>query len=100
MAAFARSDCILSMGHIIANSIYLVKHNMAFGQNTMYNGGMAWKTMRVAVCDVCGHRWIPETENPPNCPSKACRSTLWDKGGVDGRTREARIKGGRSREWR
>ena len=41
-------------------------------------------------------RWIPETENPPNCPSKKCRSTLWNKGGVDGRTREARIKAGRS----
>jgi hypothetical protein len=40
---------------------------------------------------------IPETENPPNCPSKKCRSTLWNKGGIDGRTREARIKTGRSR---
>jgi hypothetical protein len=38
--------------------------------------------------------WIPETENPPNCPSKKCRSTLWNKGEVDGRTREARIKAG------
>jgi hypothetical protein len=27
-----------------------------------------------------------------------CRSTLWNKGGVDGRTREARIKAGRSRK--
>jgi hypothetical protein len=42
-------------------------------------------------------RWIPETENPPNCRSKKCRSTLWDKDGVDGRTKEARIKAGRSR---
>ena len=63
----------------------------------LYNGCMGWTTMRVAVCDVCGHRWIPETENPPNCPSKKCRSTLWNKGGVDGRTRAARIKKGRSR---
>ena len=54
--------------------------------------------MRIAVCDVCGHRWIPESENPPNCPSKKCRSTLWNKGGIDGRTREARIKTGRSRK--
>jgi len=23
-----------------------------------------------------------------------CRSTLWDKGGIDGRTREAQIKAG------
>jgi uncharacterized OB-fold protein len=71
---------------------------MSFGQNTIYNGGMAWKMMRVAECDKCGHRWIPETEVPPNCPSKKCRSTLWNKGGVDGRTREARIKTGRSRK--
>jgi hypothetical protein len=40
---------------------------------------------------------VPEAENPPDCPSKSCRSTLWNKGGVDGRTREARIKAGRSR---
>lgn len=63
-----------------------------------YNGDMGWTRMQIAVCDVCGHRWIPETENPPNCPSKKCRSTLWDRGGVDGRTREARIKTGRSRK--
>ena len=61
-----------------------------------YNDDMGWKTMRVAVCDVCGHRWIPETQNPPNCPSNKCRSTLWNKGGIDGRTRAARIKAGRS----
>ena len=61
----------------------------------LYDGDMGWMQMRIAVCDVCGHRWIPETENPSNCPSKKCRSTLWDKNGVDGRTREARIKTGR-----
>lgn len=64
----------------------------------LYNRRMGWMRMRIAVCDVCGHKWIPETENPPNCPSKKCRSTLWNKGGVDGRTREARIKTGRSRK--
>jgi hypothetical protein len=53
---------------------------------------MAWKMMRVAVCDVCGHQWIPEVANPPLCPRKSCRSTLWNKGGVDGRTKEARKK--------
>jgi hypothetical protein len=58
---------------------------------------MGWMRMRIAVCDVCGHKWIPETENPRNCPQKECRSMLWNKGGVDGRTREARIKAGRSR---
>ena len=53
---------------------------------------MAWKLMKVAQCDVCGHRWIPEVDNPPLCPKKNCRSTLWNRGGVDGRTREARKK--------
>ncbi len=64
----------------------------------LYNGVMGWKTMRVAVCDECGHRWIPEVENPTNCPSKKCRSMLWNKDGIDGRTKEARIKAGRSRK--
>jgi hypothetical protein len=54
---------------------------------------MAWKTMKVCVCDVCGHRWIPEVEDPPLCPRKACRSTLWNKHGVDGRTKAAKKKG-------
>jgi len=53
--------------------------------------------MRVAVCDVCGHRWIPEVEDPPLCPRKSCRSTLWDKNGVDGRTKAAREKAGKAR---
>ena len=70
---------------------------LSIGQNATI-GDMGWKTMPVAVCDVCGHRWIPETEDPSNCPSKECRSMLWNKGGVDGRTREARIKAGRSRK--
>jgi hypothetical protein len=53
---------------------------------------MAWKTMKVCVCDVCGHRWIPEVEDPPLCPRKACRSTLWNKSGIDGRTKAAKKK--------
>ena len=53
--------------------------------------------MRVAVCDVCGYVWLPQTQNPPYCPSKEWRSLLWNKGGVDGRTRAARSKTGRSR---
>jgi len=61
---------------------------------------MGWKTMRVAVCDMCGHNWIPETEDPTHCSSKKCRSRRWNKGGVDGRTREARIKTGRSRRMK
>jgi hypothetical protein len=47
---------------------------------------------RVAVCDVCGFAWLPQVPHPKLCASKKCRSTLWDKGGVDGRTREARSK--------
>lgn len=53
--------------------------------------------IRVAVCDVCGHRWIPEVEYPPLCPRKSCRSTLWNTGGLDGRTKEAKKKAGRKR---
>jgi hypothetical protein len=47
---------------------------------------------RVAVCDVCGFAWLPQVPYPKLCASKKCRSTLWDKGGIDGRTREARGK--------
>jgi len=57
---------------------------------------MGWRMQKVAVCDVCGHVWIPSVPNPKLCASKKCRSTLWDKGGVDGRTREARSKKKRS----
>jgi hypothetical protein len=64
----------------------------------MYNPGMGWKMTKVAVCDVCGHVWIPLVENPTLCASKQCRSTLWNKGGVDGRTREARTKAGLSKK--
>jgi len=31
---------------------------------------------RLAVCDVCGHRRIPETENPPNCQIVLLRSVV------------------------
>ena len=59
---------------------------------------MGWRMQKVAVCDVCGHVWIPSVEHPKLCASKQCRSTLWDKGGVDGRTKESRIKTGRSQK--
>jgi hypothetical protein len=64
----------------------------------MYNFAMGWKMMRIAVCDVCGHCWIPQVEHPPLCASSKCRSTLWNRGGLDGRTREARAKTGRSKK--
>jgi hypothetical protein len=53
---------------------------------------MGWKMKRVAVCDVCGHEWIAIAENPSICASKKCRSRLWNSGGVDGRTKEAKKK--------
>jgi hypothetical protein len=59
---------------------------------------MGWRMQRVAVCDVCGHVWIPSVEHPKLCASKKCRSTLWDKGGVDGRTKEAKAKAGRGKK--
>lgn len=58
---------------------------------------MGWKMLKVAVCDVCGHTWIPSVAHPALCASKKCRSTLWDRGGVDGRTREARVKAKRGK---
>lgn len=39
---------------------------------------MAYEWIKTAVCDVCGHRWIPEVENPTNCPSRSCRSRKWN----------------------
>jgi len=64
----------------------------------MYNHGMGWKMTTVAVCDVCGHMWIPSVEQPTLCASKGCRSTLWDKRGVDGRTKEAKAKAGQGKK--
>ena len=60
--------------------------------------GWNWRRMKVAVCDICGHCWLPEVANPPICANKACRSRKWNTGGIDQRTREARIKTGRSRK--
>ena len=31
----------------------------------------------VAVCDVCGHSWLPESWPPKRCGK--CKSTAWDK---------------------
>jgi hypothetical protein len=59
---------------------------------------MGWKLKRIAFCDVCGHEWIAQVENPTICGSKKCRSTLWNKGGIDGRTKEARNGGGHSKK--
>ena len=64
----------------------------------MYTAAMGWKTIRACCCDVCGHVWIPSVEHPKLCASKKCRSTLWDRGGIDGRTREAKSMAGRGRK--
>jgi hypothetical protein len=56
---------------------------------------MAWKMKKIAVCDVCGNQWLPLVENPTICASKKCRSRLWNRGGIDGRTKEAKAKRGK-----
>jgi hypothetical protein len=38
-----------------------------------------WVTAKICVCDRCGHRWIPEVANPVRCPSRDCRSVLWNR---------------------
>jgi hypothetical protein len=52
---------------------------------------MAWKTRKVAVCDVCKYEWLPKrAELPKHCASPECRSTLWNSGGRDRRKKENR----------
>ena len=58
---------------------------------------MAYITEKVAVCDVCGFKWIPRTRHPSTCASQKCRSRLWNSGGVDARTKEGRRKAEESR---
>lgn len=36
--------------------------------------------VKIAVCDVCGHRWIPEGDKEPvRCPRRRCRSVAWNR---------------------
>ena len=38
--------------------------------------------IKVMVCDECGKRWLPESENlPAQCPNRDCRSRKWNKSG-------------------
>ena len=38
--------------------------------------------IKVMVCDECGKRWLPESENlPVQCPNRDCRSRNWHKSG-------------------
>ena len=38
--------------------------------------------IKVMVCDECGKRWLPESENlPVQCPNRDCRSRKWNKSG-------------------
>lgn len=41
---------------------------------------MQWVTRKVAVCDECGHEWLPKGEAPKQCPSRKCRSRRWNSG--------------------
>jgi ribosomal protein L37AE/L43A len=36
--------------------------------------------IKVFQCDVCGHRWLPDTDQviPAQCPSRQCRSRRWN----------------------
>jgi hypothetical protein len=74
---------------------FLAGHLGGFGESS-YEIDRIWLTSigKRPYVDVCGHRWIPEVEDPPLHPRKSCRSTLWNKHGVDGRTRAAMKKVG------
>ena len=50
--------------------------------------------MRVAECDVCGHQVDTGDGEPAKLPAKECRSTLWNKGGVDGQDTGGADQGG------
>jgi len=40
---------------------------------------MAIIQREVCECDVCGHQWIPEKPEPARCPSRKCRSAVWNR---------------------
>jgi predicted Zn-ribbon and HTH transcriptional regulator len=33
----------------------------------------------ICVCDVCGHRWLPETTKPLPARCAKCKSVLWNR---------------------
>lgn len=39
---------------------------------------MGNESVKVWVCDVCGHRWIAGELVPTHCASSKCRSRKWD----------------------
>jgi len=47
----------------------------------VYQWDMSWEQRRVAVCDGCGHVWLPDGY-PRRCAK--CKSTKWNIGGEDG----------------
>jgi hypothetical protein len=53
---------------------------------------MVFVMREVAKCDVCGFERLTRKKNPKQCASQKCRSALWNSGGLDGRTKEARLK--------
>lgn len=46
---------------------------------------MAWKTVHLAICNLCGWVWITGDEKPKQCGK--CRSRQWDKGDDDAQSR-------------
>lgn len=48
-------------------------HTMA-----VYTAHMGYESVKVWVCDVCGHRWIAGELVPTHCASSKCRSRKWD----------------------
>jgi rubrerythrin len=50
---------------------------------------------QVYVCDVCGHRWLPEREGlPKQCPSRKCRSAMWNGAKQRGRPKKETMEEG------
>jgi len=37
---------------------------------------MVWIKKLIAKCYLCGHEWIPKTDNPLHCAK--CHSRLWN----------------------
>lgn len=46
----------------------------------MYCWDMAWEQRKCAVCDECGHTWLP-AGFPKRCAK--CKSILWNRGGMN-----------------
>ena len=65
-----------------------IMYNASYGLANAKGGRV--RCLRTRLDSICAH--------PKLCASKSAGSTLWDKGGVDGRTREAKAKTGRGKK--